>query len=399
MPDALPAGAAIHAPATRGGHADAAELATRVRDAALALGFARVGFCPVERFDAAAERLERWLASGFHGEMGYLAGGDRADPRALLAEARTVVVVALAYPAGSAALRASAAGAPLVGSIARYARGADYHGVIKEKLRRLADDCAEAVGRPVLARPCVDTAPLLERDAAARAGIGFSAKSTLTLAPGVGSYILLGELLLDVELTPSAPIAPGCGSCRACLDACPTGAFVDAHMLDARRCISYLTIELAGAIPRELRASIGTHVFGCDDCQEVCPYNAAAESKPSAPELGAVAGRDAVDLVELLGLTSSGYRRLVRGSALRRVSRVRLARNAAVALGNSGDPRAVPPLVHALETHQSALVRAHAAWALGRLGGARARSALARAAAEDGDPGVRAEAELALTAT
>jgi epoxyqueuosine reductase len=366
--------------------------AERIRDAALALGFVRVGFTPVERFSGAAARLERWLADGHQAEMTYLCGGDRADPSALLAQARTLIAVALPYAAPATS---SEPAPPLTGFVARYARGADYHDVIKAKLRVLAAACADIIGRPVLARPCVDTAPLLERDAAARAGLGFAAKSTMLIVPGAGSYVLLGELLVDIDVAPSSETTPRCGACRACLDACPTGAFVDAHVLDARRCISYLTIELQGPIPRELRPLIGRRVFGCDVCQEVCPFNAASARKPGAAELAPLPELDPVDLVALLELTASGYRRLVKGSALRRASLARLARNAAVALGNTGDPAAVAPLSRATLEHKSALVRGHAAWALGRIGGDLAEQTLRRATT-DADAFVRDEAELAL---
>jgi epoxyqueuosine reductase len=305
--------------------------------------------------------------------------------------------VALSYAPETTpvALRKRKDGPALTGTIARYARGEDYHLVMKRKLEALREECARLVGRPVRARVCVDTAPLLEHEAARAAGIGFSAKSTLTIVPGLGSFVLLGELLLDIDLPPGNPVPAGCGSCRACLDACPTGAFVDAHVLDARRCIAYLTIEHQGSIPRELRAAIGTRVFGCDVCQDVCPFNASASPRPRAPELAPKPALDAVDLVALLELGAAGYRKLVRRTALRRVNATTLARNAAVALGNSGDPRARPPLVRALREHRSALVRAHAAWALGRLGelaGPDGRAALSDAAANDPDEGVRREA-------
>ncbi|HLV22950.1 MAG TPA: tRNA epoxyqueuosine(34) reductase QueG [Polyangiaceae bacterium] len=402
----LPPGVRRHLPGRPSGSQRApAELARAVRARALELGFVRVGFSPVERLADAEARLSAWLQAGYHGQMAYLAGAaSRADPRALLGEARSLIVVALPYPGGPEAdpealvpserLRRSAATPK--GFIARYARGADYHLVIKDKLRALADHLADLSGGPVLARPCVDTAPLLERDVAVRAGVGFAAKNTLTIVPGAGSYVLLGELLSDVEIAPDAPIAPGCGSCRACLDACPTAAFVDAHVLDARRCISYLTIELQGPMPRELRPLVGQRVFGCDACQEVCPYNAAAARKRSAPELAAHPALAAPDLIDLLELGSAAYKRLVAGTALRRVNRAQLARNAAVALGNAGDPRSIPPLVRALGGHPSPLVRGHAAWALGRLGSEQARAALERALAEDGAPEVREEARLAL---
>jgi epoxyqueuosine reductase len=384
-------GVRLHGPSPDFVPAAPGDLPGRIRDAALALGFVRVGFSPVERFDGDERALAAWLAEGLQGEMAYLAGESRANPRDLLAEARTVIVVALPYvppPAASTERR-------LLGTIAGYATGGDYHAVIKQKLRKLADACAKLSGRPVLARPCVDTAPLLERAAAVRAGIGFAAKSTMTIVPGVGSYVLLGELLVDFELEPGRPQAPRCGSCRACLDACPTGAFVDEYVLDARRCIAYLTIELRGPIPRELRALIGSRIFGCDVCQQVCPFNASPSPRPAAPELAPREPAGRADLVQLLEIRSKAYRRWVKNSALGRVSRTRMARNAAVALGNSGDARAVDPLARALVADARPLVRGHAAWALGRLGGEAALAALERAAELEADAWVREEIELA----
>jgi epoxyqueuosine reductase len=273
--------------------------------------------------------------------------------------------------------------------------------VLKDKLERLGQAIDALVGRPVARRACVDSAPLLERDFAVRAGLGFAAKSTLTILPGVGSFVLFGELLLDLSLPATrAPATAGCGGCTSCLTACPTGAFVGPHVLDARRCISYLTIELKSSIPRELRALVGNHVFGCDICQDVCPWNETRHAPERDSELGQRDSLLAPDLVELLFLTSSGYRKLVRGTALSRVSRARLARNAAVALGNSQSAAAEAPLARALETHSSELVREHAAWALGALGVPLTvgLAALRRAAASDVSPAVREEAALALSA-
>jgi epoxyqueuosine reductase len=377
------------------------ELAAALGSAALELGFSRIGFAPVEPFERGKRALQSWLERGFHGEMAYLAQAElRADPGVLLAGARTLIVAALAYPGSrseTVPLR-TRQGRVLTGTVARYARGRDYHLLLKERLHALADRAATLVGRAVMARACVDTAPLLEREAAARAGVGFQAKNTLVIAPGLGSYVLLGELLLDVEITPSAPVEPRCGSCRACLDACPTGAFVDAHVLDARRCISYLTIEYSGVIPLELRTAIGTRVFGCDVCQEVCPFNASAAPRPSAPEFSARPELTPLDLVELLELTSSTYRKFVKRTAMRRASRETLVRNAAIALGNTRHADAEAPLARALE-HYFAVVRGHAAWALGELGpalGELGRTALERAAQSDGDAWVRDEARAAL---
>ena len=409
----LPAGAARHMPSDRGAAdatsdspaLDPTRLADAIRDAALALGFARVGFCPVEPFTDAGAALERWLAAGRHGEMAFMAGDGRANAGALLPGARSLVVVALPYARGLPHEGHESSGGsdpgtgralPLVGRVARYARGADYHGVMKERLRLLADRCADLSGRPVHARPCVDTAPLLEREAARRAGIGFSAKNTMSIAPGLGSYVLLGELLVDLDLRPSEPIAAGCGSCRACLDACPTRAFVDAYTLDARRCISYLTIELKGAVPRDLRAAIGTWVFGCDLCQEVCPFNRSSRPRPLDAGLAEKPALDEIELVALLELTSSGYRRLVRKRAIGRVNRVQLQRNAAIALGNTRSLGALEPLARALAENVSALVRGHVAWALGRIGGAEARRTLSDALLREQDPTVREEIALAL---
>ncbi len=203
---------------------------------------------------------------------------------------------------------------------------------------------------------------LLEREVAARSGFAFFGKNTLAIAPGVGSYFVLGELLLDVELPAGESSEPKCGTCRACLDACPTGAFVGPHVLDARRCISYLTIEHTGPIPIEFRRAIGTRVFGCDVCQEVCPFNASQAERKTVPEFAPRPDLAPVDLVRLLELTASGYRKLVKKSSLRRANKSTLARNAAVALGNTHDVAAVEPLTRALSTDRSPLVRGHAAW-------------------------------------
>lgn len=384
-----------HEPRAGSTPVEARRLAEWLRETGAALGFARLGVTSAERLGSGAARLERWLDADYGAGLDYMAeGGDRADPRALLPVARSVIVAALAYPT-PVALRRSKGGAPLLGAVAAYARGTDYHLVMKDKLRALADALADATGRAVHARIAVDSAPLLERELAARAGLGFVGKSTLLIVPGLGTNVLLGELVTDLELEPGAAIPAGCGSCTACLEACPTGAIVAPFVVDARRCISYLTIEHHGVIPVDLRAAVGTRVFGCDDCQAVCPFDASATPAPHAPELAGRIPEPGVDLIELLGAGNARYRKLVRRTALRRVSRDVLARNAAIALGNAGDPRAVPPLALTLGSHPSALVRAHAAWALGRLGGAAAEAAL-RAALEDPERLVRDEAAAAL---
>jgi epoxyqueuosine reductase len=338
------------------------------------LGFARIAIVPIEPPRRHAV-YQSWLASGHAAEMTYLAAPEhvaqRADLRALLATARALIVVALAYDRADPI----PADALVRGKIARYARGEDYHLVMRDRLVALADRLAATLGGPVASRPCVDSAPVLEREWAERGGLGFVAKNTMVIAPGIGSYVVLGELLVDAELAPTAPSEPSrprCGTCRSCLDACPTHAFVDAYVLDARRCISYLTIEHHGAIPRELRASIGTWVFGCDVCQEVCPFNTGAG--PAASEVDPLLRPRSIehalpDLVALAAKGANQLRRLVKRTALRRVPRDALLRNVAVALGNTGDPRAIPALTTLLG-HRAALVRGHAVWALGELGAA-----------------------------
>ena len=257
----------------------------------------------------------------------------------------------------------------LPGLVASYARGADYHLVIRSRLLELADHLADLMNREITVRACVDTAPVLERDLAVRAGFAFLGKNTLAIAPGAGSHFLLGELFVNQRLVPSASHVPeGCGSCTACLDACPTSAFVGAYELDARKCISYLTIESSADIPRGLRASIGNRIFGCDVCQSVCPYNSSGEKRHFDPELAPRTALSVVSLIEQLQLTSSRYKKFVKGTALNRVSRNQLARNAAVALGNSAKVEAIGPLLLAAQNHPSEQVRAHATWALGELG-------------------------------
>lgn len=341
------------------------EIALReaIRAAGLALGFARVGFTAAEPDLEAGQALAAWRRAGHAGRLAYLLEpASRHDPRALLPAARTVIVAALPYPT------ARTDGGALAGSLARFAQGPDYHFVVRGALTDLAARAAALAGRPLRSRICVDTSPLLEHAFAARSGVGFTGRNTLTVVPRLGSYVVLGELLLDLELPPDPPLASRCGRCTRCLAACPTGALVEPYTLDARRCISYLTIELKGSIPREMRPLVGAWVFGCDRCQEVCPHNAVRSRQGS--ERGAWSARSPIEgksLVDLLQLGAAAYRRLVQGTALRRLSRPHLARNAAVALGNRGELAAVPALSATLEGDSSSLVREHAAWALGQV--------------------------------
>jgi len=359
------------------------ERAERVRAAARALGFDAVGIAPAEA-PPHAEFLHEWLARGHAGEMGWLArrAEVRADPRRVLPGARSVVAVALVYDdpgrgsstseARGASEAAAARGAGARGRVARYAGGADYHDVLGRRLRSLAREI-QALAPGTRTRSYVDTGPVLERPLAARAGLGWIGKNTLLIHPRLGSYLFLGVVLTDLALAADRPEPDHCGSCRACLDACPTGAFPEPYVLDATRCLSYTTIELRGAIPEPLRAPQTDWVFGCDVCQDVCPWNTRARRSVPAPdsaprgELAARAPWPAPSLAALLALDESGFREAARGTALRRTKWRGLLRNALVAAGNSGDRSLVP----ALRRHADGpdpLLAEHARWALARLG-------------------------------
>ncbi len=333
-------------------------LAERVKATGRGLGFDLVAVGPADPPEHAAA-FEAWLDAGYAGTMGYLERGraKRLDPRRVLPGARSVVACALNYYQGPNPEENGPA------HVARYAWGADYHAVMEPRLRELLADL-EAAGPGTRGRVYVDTGPVLERDLAARAGLGWVGKNTMLLHPALGSFFFIGVIVTTAELAFDSPLPDRCGTCTRCLTACPTGAFPAPYVLDARRCISYLTIEHRGPIPAELRADVGELAFGCDICQDVCPWNRRA---PVTAESAFVA-RDLPRLAELAALTDEEYGSRLRGSPLRRARRRGLARNAAVALGNSGDPAALPALTRALDDADPD-VRAHAAWALERLAG------------------------------
>jgi epoxyqueuosine reductase len=372
---------------------------------ARALGFDLVSITPIgspEHFGA----FEAWLAAGHHGEMAYLARrtGLRADPAELSPGAHTIIVVGANYHPGASPV---AWRDRSCGRFARYAWTADYHGAIKAALYKLDVFIRQRSSRTAPGRACVDTAPLLERDFAAQAGLGFIGRNTCLITPGLGSWTFLGALLVPEPLgrlsatdvgtaLPSlrrASVA-GCGRCTRCLDACPTGALVAPYVLDARRCISYLTIELRCPIPQELRPRMGNWVFGCDLCQEACPYNRATPFVVW-PALQPDRTRATLSLLELLSLGEDGFRARFRGTAVLRTKRRGLVRNACVAAGNQGDRTLTPILAQLLEDPEP-LVRGHAAWALGRIGGIEGDRALSRAAAIETDPWVSDEISVAL---
>lgn len=367
-------------------------LTEQVKTYAREIGFDLVGVTTADPLPDHGARLQQWVAGGMHGEMAYMA---RHAPRApapaeVVPGARSIVVVGLAYR-WDAAEPAPVDG--LRGRISSYAWGADYHEAMESRLGRLAGFLVEHGA--AFARYYVDTGPILDRAVAHRAGLGWFGKNTMVITKtGFGSYVFLGEVLTDLDLDPDKPAEGSCGRCRICLDQCPTGAIVAPFVVDARRCISYLTIELRGWIPRELRPLMRTWVFGCDVCQDVCPHNALVRQgihQEFAPR------RDVPfpDLIELLNLDEATYQERFRHSAIKRAKRQGLRRNAAVALGNLGDPRAVPALTRALHDDDP-IVRGHAAWALGRIGGPEAAAALgARLSAEPASE-VRRELEAAL---
>ncbi|MFN2378436.1 MAG: tRNA epoxyqueuosine(34) reductase QueG [Candidatus Binatia bacterium] len=369
------------------GGAAAGTLEEEIHRLAARLGFAACGLTSAEDLPC-GPLLGEWLAAGRHGDMQYLAEKHerRLRPSSVLAGARSAVVVAWTY-------RASLPPDPgwrdgLRGRVAAYALGSDYHVHVAAKLERLAARIAQATGGETVVH--VDGGPLVEKELARRAGIGWYGRNTNLLRPGLGSSFLLGVILTSAPLAPDPPFAADhCGTCRACLPACPTGALDDGPTIDARLCISYLTIEHRGPVPPELRARIGNWVFGCDACQDVCPWN---EDVP-APH-----PRQFPWLPGWLAMSDAEFRENFHGTALLRPKRRGLARNAAVALANSGNPGAVPYLARALLEHDEPLVRAHAAWGLGELGGAEARAALDAAASREGVAPVRREIDSAVAA-
>lgn len=370
-----------------------AEFVRLLQDAARRLDFSACGVCPAVA-PPGLGRFHDWLTAGFAGEMDYLAERRHAysHPHYVLAGAKSLLL--LAFPYAGHPPPAVPAGA---GRVARYAFGqADYHDLIHDRLRQLVAFVNE-VWPGTKARGVVDSAPLLEREFAQLSGLGWIGKNTLLLNPTAGSYFFLAALLLDAELPADAPFAADhCGTCTACLDACPTQAFPAPHLLDATRCISYLTIEHRGPIPHELRPLLGDWLFGCDVCQEVCPWNRFS-APPADPRLEPAAGQHPLELADLFSLDDGGFRQRFRQTPLWRAKRRGILRNAALVLGNQGNPSAVPALLLGLADVEP-LVRGASAWALGRLGSPAARQALRARAEIEEDNSVRDEIDQALAA-
>jgi epoxyqueuosine reductase len=373
---------------------EAAETSARTREAirerALTEGFDAVGFAAAHLEDA-ARHLREFIARGYHGDMGWLAGTAerRGDPRALWPEARTVVVLGVNYASEENPL--ALAEEPEAGVVSVYARGRDYHDTLKRRLKRLARWIDEEW--PGALKLFVDTAPVMEKPLAQQAGIGWQGKHTNLVSREFGSWLFLGEIYLSLALEPDPSETDRCGSCTRCLDICPTAAFPAPYRLDARRCISYLTIEHKGMIPVELRPLIGNRIYGCDDCLAVCPWNKFARSAHE-PDFLPRAALTAPRLAELATLDDAGFRRMFAGSPIKRTGRDRFLRNVLIAIGNAG-PGHIELLAAARHCLDDAapLVRAAATWAFSRLSPQGFLPERERRLAAEHDPLVRAEWE------
>ncbi len=349
---------------SKDGDIDYAQLARHIKQWGRELGFGAVGICDTDLTEA-ERHLHAWLAKGYHGTMDYMHrhGSKRTRPAELVPGTLRIISVRLDYrppePDPSSVLRD-----PATAFISRYALGRDYHKVLRARLKKLAQRIAAEVG-DFGYRVFTDSAPVMEKAIAQKAGLGWMGKHSNILARDAGSWFFLGELYTDLPLPVDSPVSDHCGECTACIDVCPTRAIVAPYQVDARRCISYLTIELHGAIPEALRPLMGNRIYGCDDCQLCCPWNRFANDTAEADFLPRH-GLDSATLIELFAWDEATFLKRTEGSAIRRIGHERWLRNIAVALGNSGDPQAIPAL-RARLSHPSALVREHVRWALARL--------------------------------
>ena len=381
-------------------------LKAMVKDYARELGFDLARITDAAVFaadrDLALARIQDGLMDGL---PWYTAGRVKrgATPQELLPGAQSIISLGLNYyppdqsdPEDNPAAAADdprPSGPGLTGRIARYARGRDYHRVMKARMRDFAAGLAARLDMPIAARWYVDDGPMLDRAAAARAGLGWFGKNSNILTRELGSWVFLGQVITDLKIAPDAPLVKTCGSCVRCIDACPTGAIVAPYVIDNARCISHLTIENRGAIPRELRPLLGDWIFGCDLCQEVCPVN--RKTQPAQEPAFGQASLATADLIEILEMSETDFRERFRGTPILRAKRIGLQRNACVALGNGKNPAAIPALDRALQQGEP-LVRGHAAWALGQIGGMAALAALQQAAQQETDGEVLAEIRDAL---
>lgn len=344
-------------------------LKEKIRDWGGELGFAAVGFADTDLGTAEAGLFD-WLAADYHGEMDYMAahGAKRARPAELVPGTQAIITCRMDYlPAMRRSANADFSDDFSHAIISRYAQGRDYHKLMRNRLQKLADRMTGEIGA-FNYRVFTDSAPVMEVELAKNAGLGWRGKHTLLLTREAGSWFFLGEIFVDLPIPPDAPVSGHCGDCTACLDACPTGAFTAPYQLDARRCISYLTIELKGSIPEGLRPLIGNRIYGCDICQDVCPWNRFAPTTREA-DFAPRHGLDSATLIELFAWSETDFNDRLAGSPIRRIGHERWLRNIAIALGNAPNTNHAPEIAAALRAradHSSALVREHVAWALRR---------------------------------
>ena len=371
-------------------------LTQSVKEQANQLGFSLVGVSTPDPLPHAGV-FKTWLEQGRQGEMTYLNSSRstlcRAHPTRILPECRSVLVLGIRYPSPPALAAENSKNMALLGKIAAYAWGKDYHQILPGRLQNLVAFIESQVGHPVSNRWYTDTGPLLERELAQRAGLGWIGKNTCLINPREGSYFFLAEILLGIELEPDQPFTQDrCGKCTRCVNACPTGCILPDRTLDSRRCISYLTIELKGLIPRELRPMIGAWIFGCDICQQVCPWNrfATRSADPAFDQ------HLTPNLLDELTLSTEEFAQKYRQSPMMRARRAGYLRNVAVALGNLRNQEAVPALTQVMMTDHDPFVRVHAAWALGRIGNQQAMYALEKAAGTENDIMVKLEIQISL---
>ncbi len=363
----------------------------RLKAKAAEIGFAACGVAHADAAPRTAERLRQWLDEGAHGEMLWMEerAEQRGTPRGLWPEVRSVIALGMSYAPATDPL--ALAGEGEVGRISVYAQGADYHDVVKRRLKELARWLvAEAPGADV--KVFVDTAPVMEKPLSEAAGLGWQGKHTNLVSRSHGSWLFLGAIYTTLDLASDGPSGGGCGSCDACQTACPTGAFPAPYRIDARRCVSYLTIENKGPIPRALREGIGNRIYGCDDCLAVCPWNKFAAAAQANLAFHPRAELTVPYLADLLALDDAGFREVFAGSPIKRIGRDRMMRNCLIAAGNSGSADLIGPVVALLED-PAAVVRGAAIWALARLAPARWKVERAARAETEGDPLARAEWE------
>ncbi len=352
---------------------DTASITKSIKNKAIEIGFDLVGVSPVDKFPE-NQFYKEWLNKGFSGEMGYMERNSekREDVRNILPGAKSIISCAINYNTDHP--YSTELSDAIKGWISRYAWGDDYHDTVKEKLQVLMEYISSASSEEVLNKIYVDTGPVLERMYGKYAGVGWVGKNTCLINQEIGSWIFVGEIITDIELEYDIPVADRCGTCTKCIDACPTDAIIEPYVLDSRQCISYLTIELKNKIPSELRDGIQNNIYGCDICQDVCPWNKRAsisESKHFRPREGLYNP----DLSSLSALSPDDFRELFKGSPIKRTKRRGLLRNIMVAMGNSGDKDFIPDIKKCLKDEEP-LVRAHAVWALWKLEGEESRQVL-----------------------